>query len=230
MSTLTDFRAAVSAKIGLENTSGGDQPLIDGWVNEGVVEVIVRSRCKVSTTTLSLVAGTSDYTLATTILAMNEIYNTDASSSVLYRMNRVSPDQIINFRVGTQNQGAPPVRFYALNGASLLMVYPTPAAADVLTFYYVPRPATLSTGSDTPSDIPAEWHKTVEYYACWQAGQFSNDGASQNGNLYRALYEDELRKFIKAARQRGGRKMSPAVVGRKLGSRYPIGQPSQQDV
>lgn len=227
MATLTDFRLRICAKLGLDNTVGGDQPLVDSWINEAVSETLTRIRTNVTVSTMALTNGTFDYTLPTQLLAIEEIYVTPATGTEQYMLYRKSPLEILQMRIGGSG-GTPPVRFFALNGASLLMVFPTPNAADTLTVYGVSRPATLTAGSDTPSEIPVEWHKTIEYYGCWQAGQYANDGASQNGEAYRKLYEDELTKFKKAARQRGGRKMSPAVVGR--GRMRVIGTPSQQGV
>lgn len=230
MATLADFQTRISAKLGLSNTASTDQPLLSSWINEAVAEILTRSRINVLPGTMTLTAAAYDYTLPTQILALDEMYLTDASTSVWYRLQRKSPAEIINFRVGTQFQGSPPVRWFALQGTSTLMVYPTPTAADTLTFYYVPRPTTLVAASDSPTDIPTEWHKAIEYYGCWQAGQYINDSPSQNGNLFRGLYEDELAKLKKAALHRGGRKLSPAVVGRNPGGRAePIGTPSQQD-
>lgn len=229
MSTLTQLRAAISGKLGLDNTVAGDQTFIDAWINEGYTEIIARTKVNVQVATMALTAGSTDYTLPTQILALNDLYITDASNSVLSRMIRVSSEEILNMRIGTQNQGAPPVRWYALNGANLLMVYPAPAAADTLTAYYIPRPTALTAGSDTPSAIPTEWHTTIEYFGLWQGGQYINDGASQNGATYQQLYEAALAKMRKAALHRGGRKLSPAVVGRQ-NQRSPIGQPSQQGV
>lgn len=229
MATLTDFRLRISAKLGLDNTVAGDQGLIDSWVNEGVVEALTRSRINVAAGTMALTANTADYTLPTQILALDELYLAPVGQSQLYAMYRKNPLEIIDMRIGS-TAGTPPARFYALSGTSLLMVYPTPAAADVLTIYYVPRPATLSAGSDTPSDIPSEWQKVVEYYGCWQAAQYTDNAASQEGQLWRSLYENELSLMKRAALHRGGRKLSPAVVGRNATSRRMVGSPSQQDV
>lgn len=231
MATLADFRLRVAAKMGLDNTASGDQPLIDSWVNEGIVEVLVRSRINVSPATMALTANVADYNLPTQIMALDEIYVSPLGDSQSYMMQRQSPLEVIQMRV-LGSGGTPPVRYYALSGSTLLMVYPTPVAADVLNVYYVPRPTTLSLPADTPSEIPAEWHKVIEFYACYQAGQFADSGTSQEGNLYRQLYEDELTKLRRGALHRGGRKLSPAKVGRSLGptgSSY-IGSPSQQGV
>lgn len=228
MATLTDFRLRISAKLGLDNTVAGDQGLIDSWVNEGVAEVLTRSRVNVAVGTMAMTANTFDYTLPSTILAIDEVFITDIAGTK-YSMYRKSPLELLQMRIGGTG-GTPPVRFYALNGTSLLMVYPTPVAADVISIYYVPRPATLSAGSDTPSDIPSEWQKAVEYYGLWQGAQYIDDGASQQGEMFRKLYEDELAKLKRAAIHRGGRKLSPAVVGRRGGRTTLLGSPSQQEV
>lgn len=233
--TLGTFLSIVSANLGLNNSGTigssptADQTLMIRWVNEGIADVVSRTKCNVATADCTLTPGAYDYNLDTAILALDECYNRDAQQDNYYRLSRVAPEQIINFRVGTQWTDSPPVRWYALSGANLLMLYPTPVAADILTFYYVPRPTALAASSDVTNAIPAEWQKAVEYYACWQAGKYMNDSPSQNGGLFMALYEKELVLLKKAMRSLGGRKLSPAVVGRRNGGRnYPIGEPSQQ--
>ena len=226
MTTLAQFRTQTAAKMGLDNTADGDQTLLNGWVNSGYAEVLAESRVYVASATMALTAGSGDYTLPTQILAINELYLTSASDSQLTRVTRLSPQEILDLRVGSQSAGTPPARFYALNGSSLLMVYPTPDAADVLTVYYAPRPATLSADGDEPSSVPTEWHKTIEYYVLWQAGQYVNDRFSRNGDDYRVLYEQALSKMKKAALHRGGRRLSRAVVGGRVSA---VAAPGQDD-
>lgn len=228
--TLTQFWSIVSQQLGLNNNASFDQPLITRWVNEGILDVCARVRPNITSSTITLTAGTADYTLATTYLAINELYGTDVTSSVSYHLNRLSPQELMDYRIGTQFLGAPPVRFYALNGANLLMVYPTPQAADTITVYGQARPTMLAASGDTNTDIPAEWQHTVEYYACWKAGLYQNDAASQNGQVFRAMYEAEIVKMRKAMQHLGGRRMSKAVVGNWAGTRRPIGRPDQQGV
>lgn len=237
MPTLGSFLTTISANIGLNNTGvigssqTSDQNLMIQWVNEAYAEILSRKKVNITSATMTLTAGDYDYTLPSQIMSLTDIYLTDASTSVWYKLHRKASDEILEFRVGTQFQGSPPVRWYAVQGFNLLMVYPTPIAADVLTLYYVPRPATLAATGDLPSLIPAEWQKAIEYYACWQAGKYINDSASQNGQTFMQLYEAELIRMNKARQFMGGRKLSPAVVGRNPGSRHaPIGLPSQTDV
>lgn len=229
--TLTQYRAAVSANVGLNNSSTppGDQTNLDAWINGGVSDICVRTRCNTRVFTTTLTSGSYDYTIGTGIVAINEVFLTDASNSVRSRLRRVSPQEILDYRVGTQFAGAPPVAFYALDGYNLLMVYPTPTGADTITIYGTGRPATLTAGSDTPSEVPVEWQELVEFYASWRAGMFINDAASQNGATWLKLYEDGLKQMRRAMLHMGGRRLSKAVVGNWGGNR-PIGRPDQQSV
>ena len=226
--TLAQFRTAISQKLGLNNDPSYDQPSIDIWVNQGIADVCARLRPNETSSTITMSAGTYDYTLSTTYLAISEVFGTDVTSSVNYHLNRVTPQEILDYRVGTQFLGAPPVRFYAVNGFNKLMVYPTPQAADTITVYGQVRPTALSASGDTNTDIPAEWQKTVEYYALAQGGQYLGDPNSQNGATYMALYEQELRKMKKAQRNMGGVRLAKATVGNWNGTRRPIGRPDQQ--
>ena len=225
MADLNGFRLSVSSKLGLDNTVAGDQTLIDQWINEGVADVLVRSRVKIAVGTMTLTAQSGDYVFPTGILAIEDVYLT--SGGTQYSMNRVSPIELLDMR--RNSVAVSPSQFYALNGSSLLMLYPTPDnSVDQITIYYVARPVTLSAGTDTPSDIPTEFHKAVEYYALSQAADYSDDSMSQDGARYTAMYETVLKTLKKAALQKGGRRLSPAVVGHKRRRAY--GRPDQQQV
>src|SRR5690242_19863744 len=82
---------------------------------------------------------------------------------------------------------------WALQGANMLMLYPSPLVDDVLTVYYVPRPTALSTPGDDPSNaifggIPPEFHYGLELYMQWKAGDAFDDESSSNGESYRRMY------------------------------------------
>jgi len=94
------------------------------------------------------------------------------------------------------------------------MVWPTPSESGTITVYYVPRPATLSSGSDTPSEIPAEFHKLVEWYALAEAADYVDDESSGMGALYLQRYEKGIREALKAVSRKGG-KLAPNVPGRR---------------
>lgn len=211
MATLADFRTRVSAKLGLDNTTSGDQGLIDSWVNEGVVDVVLRSRCKVSRADLALTAGSNDYSIDTDILRVLEM--TIASGTQTYSMERKTVDEILRLRKA--GPGTSPARFYAVAGSNMLMVYPTPGANEEITMYYVARPTTLATGSDSPNDIPSEYHKLVEWYALSEGADYDDDTSSGQGSMYLAKYEAGLARLKKSIVLKGGTRLAPARPGRR---------------
>lgn len=230
MATLAQLRSRVSAKLGTDPTaSGSDETLVDGWLNEGVIEVLLQTGCKVISGTMSLVAGTKDYDLDTGILAVKHAYITASSQD--YRMEQVSPHELIDMRLRGSNAQSSPALYYAVEGSHLFMVYPTPAAADTVTLYYVPRPTAMSSGAHDPSNttyggVPAEMHKAIEYYALWQGADYQNDETSGQGERYRQMFDAEIKKQRRWVNSKGNVRLPRAVVGR----RRPIPRDPSTDV
>jgi hypothetical protein len=166
--------------------SGADEVEIDRRVNEGATDFMLRTGIKVQQGNPTLTADEGDYTLDTDILDIVDVYA--SSSSQDYRMERVGVPELLEMRRGASAMVGP-ARYYATAGANLLMVYPTPTGADELTVYFVPRPVTLSAGSDTPSEIPVEYHPAVEMYALWRLGSMRDDQTSSQGSRYKEEYE-----------------------------------------
>jgi len=213
MATLANFRTRVSAKIGLDNTSGSDdQSLVDSWVSEGVVDVLRETQCNVDSQTVTPGAS-KDYALGSSVLAIVEMYT--SSSSTDSRLEQVSvPDLLEMRRNGAESTGSP-VGWYALAGADLVLFYPTPAVADTFTMYYVPRPTALSGSADDPSSaslggIRTEFHKAIEFYALAEAADYDDDSSSAQGQRYRERYAEELAKTRRSLNRLGRYKPPPA--------------------
>lgn len=209
MTTLAQYRTAIASKIGIDNTVAGDQPAIDLWVNEGVTDVVMRTGCRVRSANLTMAAGSNDYTLDTSILRIIDAYVQVSSTS--YWLDRVSVEEI-NMLRRTTTASSSPAQYYAVAGADLLMIYPTPATADTLTIYYIPRPATLSLSSDSPSEIPAEFHKAVEFYALREAADLTDDATAQMGASYQQLYEQWIRRIKKWVALKGHHRLPRATI------------------
>lgn len=161
-----------------------------------------------------MTAGTDDYTLDTAILLVKEAFSTAAGENG--RLTQVSPSELLEMRMagGTATSGA--AMYYAVNGANLFMVYPTPASsADTVTFYYVPRPTTLASGADIPSEIPAEHHPAIEFYALWRLASYDDDQSSGQGERYREQYSEWVRKARKYISMKGNVRLPRATVGRR---------------
>lgn len=209
----------MQAKISLNTTSSGaEEVLLDRWLNEGIVDVLLQTRCNVNSLDMETTADEWRYTTPTTILSLLDITYQSTSSSATSSIERVTPAEILRLREQGDGGGTP--RYYALAGNDLLMLYPTPATVDTISILYVPRPTALSATGNDPSDdtyggIPAEYHKAVEYYALWQAGDYDDDNTSNWGLGYRQTYMELIAQFKKAMRRKGGRSLGRARVGRR---------------
>lgn len=218
MATLAQFRTRISQKIGLDNSAAStEQVLVDSWVNEGILDLLMETQVYVTEASATLTAGAGDYLLDSNILEIKDVFCT--SQAVNYILDHVSPDEIIQRRSAT-NIPTGPARLYAVNGANNLMIYPSPQTGDSLTFWYVPRPTALANPGDDPSSaalggIPTEWHKAIELYALWQAGDYADDDTSQQGERYRTAYEAWLKRVKKERSYKGGRRLGAITPGRR---------------
>ena len=214
MATLADLRTRVTSKLGLDNTaSGAEQLLVDSWLNEGVVEILLRTQCTVETGEMTTTAGVWDYQLSTNILAIRDLWREDGSAT--NPVIRVSEQEILDRHRGSSSGDSVHLR-YATAGSNLLLVWPTPSSAYVIDLLYVPRPTAMSSGAHDPSSltygrIPAEFHKAIEYYALWQGAEYDENQGAQGGERYRALFEDYLATRIRPAMKRKGGSELPQV-------------------
>lgn len=138
---------------------------------------------------MALTPGQGDYSLDAGILAIEDIFLSSGSAN--FRVSRKATTDLLNLRLFTTTSA--PIQMYALAGANMLMVYPTPLQADVFTIYYVPRPTALSGPTDDPSvvangGIPSEFHYGLELYMQWKAGDAFDDESSSSGESYRRMY------------------------------------------
>ena len=210
--TLTQVRTNVSAILGLDNSTTGDQPQIDFYANEAVRKTLMDTRCYVTSATITP-GATADYTLTTSALEVIEIYGTSDSQN--YSLERRSVAEIIQRRQASTSAG--PTRYYAMTGNNLFMWYPTPSATDTFTLYYVPQPTEMATGANdlsvtTYGGVPTSIFDCVENYVLWKMADLDDDASSSMGEKYRALYEDAIRKARKHLRDRGGTRLGPARI------------------
>lgn len=208
--TLAQYRTRVADKVGLDSTDANDQTRIDDWVNEGYEDFLLRTRCNVRKSTLATIADVEDYELDSDILSVLEFYSADSDGNQR-DFDRLTPAELIELRKGSPASQAHG-NFYAVQGLNLLMIYPTPSEAYNLTVYYVRRPSALSATADIPSDIPAEFHKALEFWALAEAGDYDDDATSEFGERYRGRYELMVLEARKQQLWRGGRALADAVV------------------
>ena len=210
--TLNQLWTNVGSILGLDSevASTDDQALVTYYANEAVRQVLMETNCTVTSATVTPGAN-ADYTLTTSMLALRDLYFT--SGGLRYMLEPTSMDEILWKRRATGASG--PVRNYALAGNTLLMFYPTPAAADELTMYYVPVPTEMSASahdasSSTYGGIPAAIFDAVENYVLWKCADADDDTTSDMGDRYRGAYEMSIRNARKYLRGKSGYRLSPA--------------------
>lgn len=207
--TLAQYRTAVAAHIGLNNASGSDeQTQIDRWVGEAYEDVVLRTHCKVRRASMSLTAAEQEYSLPTAAMQILDVYVESDSDS--YPLERVTLQEAIQHR--RASSAAAPPRVYVQKG-DYLELYPAPASGDSLVVYYVPRPTAL-TANDAPSDVPAEWHQLIEFYALWRACAYDENRPKDEGLYWRVLYDRGITEMKRALGRRGGTRLAAARPGR----------------
>lgn len=218
--TLADIRSRVANAIGLDNTASSlEQGFIDSWTNEACLDFLERTKAKVEQATMTLTAGQGDYELPSGILVVNQLVFTSATDGQVLLLEPLEPSELIWRR---RYVGAEPVRYYAMQGDNLLMLYPVPQSADTLNLYYVPIPALLVNATDplTNTGIAPQWHYIVELYVKAKAGEYNDHANSQNGMAYLQQYQLEVKKARGRIRREQGRRRAPAMAGRRNHRRF----------
>lgn len=231
---LDNFRDRVARVIGMSSSDSGDLELIDAWVNEGVLQLLRDTKINVKTAAMGVTAGSGDYTLDTDILAMLDLWYEPANGIQDVMLEPVDSSEILRMRRQVAAADVGP-RYYAMQGAHLIMLHPLPASSsDELHVLYVPRPiAALSTTADTPAatgygNIPTEYHPVIEAYAKWKAGEAEEHRPSEFGMTFQAEYERGVAKIradlnkkagvFKARKRAGRRPVWPLTPGTDLRS------------
>lgn len=221
----------MASELGLDNTAAGaEQLLIDQWLNQAVRDVLLRTHLYVASTTQAIVAATTDYQLASTILALLRVVSPTSGANAGRDLRYVSADELFEMR--RLNLGLSDfARSYAVMGSNLLLIYPSPSTNETWTLYYVPKPTEMTTGANDPStvtfgNIPTEFHRALELYAFWKGASYDDDASSKIGAEYERQYELFLAKVIRpAVNRKGGARMPSA----RIGARTTI-LPSRNDV
>ncbi len=224
---LATFRTRISGAIGISNiASSPEQALIDGWVNEGIVDLLRRTKMVKKTASLTLTANVGDYELDADILSFKSLtYEPATSNQQSWSLEPLDSADIRRMRLFQAAASVNPT-YYALEGVNLLMLYPTPSSStDKVHMLYTPRPAALALTGDDPStagkgQIPSEFHPAIEEYAKWKAADYVDDASSQQGMAYFQGYQQWVVEIMKSTTLKGGVGL-PGITWGKRGLRFP---------
>lgn len=224
---LNEYRSRVARVTGMSTSDSGDTTLIDSWVNEGVVQFLKDTKINQATAALSVTAASGDYTLDTDILAFTDMWYEPSNGDQSVTLVPVDSSDIAEMRLRSAETDAT-TRYYALQGAHLLMLYPAPqTTGDLLHFIYTPRPAAMSATSQSPSDaakgnVPAEYHDVIEAYAKWKAAEAEEHKPSNYGLSFQAEYAKGVAKARSDMNRKAGIFKARKVGGKRRGRRFPV--------
>lgn len=173
--TFKEMVDEVQANLGLEDIVPLDETIYAGAkVNQGVVDLLARTRCVVRCIDLNVTADEDTYTLDHSILALVGV------GDGLYRVNRDSAYQ----------------PSFTLIRSDIFRLQPAPSEDGQLQVWAVLRPSPMTADNHSPSDeahgaIPDEFQDAIVTYALWKCADYSDDASSQMGERFRMLYEGQ---------------------------------------
>lgn len=216
MATLETLRRTVGRKTGMDYSNAGtDRDLIDSWCNEGVREILIRTGCYAVTTEITTTADEWQYDLSYSVMQIKHIWRDGETSP----MSRVTPDEIIELRRANSSDSDSTTLRWALLGANMLLLWPTPTSAYDINLLYVPRPTEMGANEHDPSagtygGIPVEYHKAIELWALSNASDHEHEGRTQSGQKYLLEFEAYIARIQAGVNRKGGA-LPRAKVGRR---------------
>lgn len=175
----------VQYTLGMEDSAANDETLLaKSYLNEGVVDVLVRTRPYTRCINLTLTANTPLHDMANQILWLLDLQEV-GSWRFLERMSRED--------IAAAQQGG--ASGYAYE-EPLLWISPVPDTTISFKAYGGFRPAPLVNDGDNAAvgsfgGLAPEFHPAVINYALWKGGEYLQHEQSAGGERWRTLYEGQ---------------------------------------
>lgn len=231
---LDNFRESARDNLGLDSVTASsiDQSFVDRWVNEGVEEILRRTRCDQDLGTLTMTSGQFEAALTPdtgsgAVTPLDVLHITSRGTGTNRLLEAIGLDEILKLRTTTPNESSP-IRFYSTMGYDRIIVYPTPSTNEILDVLLVPPATALTAGSDVPSQVPVQFHATIENYVLWKGAIYDDDSTSGFGQQFQIEFERGIMRLRRSIVTRAARGLSDAVVGNRWKTRVP--HDNSQDV
>lgn len=217
---LATFRTRISFATGLSNAAASsEQGLIDGYVNEAVVQFLVETKCYIKKFSVTMTEDVAYYDLDANILSMKELwYESSAGQNV--PMAPVEMSEIIRRQTLASGSAGGYPTVYSLEGNNLLVIDPAaPSSSDEIHGLYVPRPASMASGSDAPSEsgfgsVPEEYHPTLQSYAMSKITADDDKTVGKTPAEHKEDWEAGLIRARVRLNKKAGVLLAPARPGR----------------
>ena len=170
--------------LGLEDVSINDEvALAKEWLNEGVLDVLTRTRAGARIINLIASANTPVHDMSQQVIALFGLASPSGVS-----LDRLSVEDI-----GIAQAGG--ARGYAYK-EPMLWISPVGSEMETYRAYGVFRPAPLVADTDDAAlpnfgALSPEFHPAVVNYALWKAGEYLQHEQSGGGEKWRIAYEGQ---------------------------------------
>jgi len=178
--TYKQMKDFVVSTLGLQDITSYDETALVGmWLNQGVIDVLSRTRCTVRCVQLNTQANVDTYTLDHGILALVDLDN--------------ALPQGRRYRAARNEFPIDPA--FVLIRSDVLKIIPMPdTSGQTVQVWAVLKPTAMVLDTDAPDQesfgaIPPEFHDALITYALWKCADYSDDSSSQQGERYRGIYE-----------------------------------------
>jgi len=168
--------------LGLQETIALDErALVKQYVNEGLIDIITRTRPYTRCITLNLSANTPIHDMSNTIISLLDVEY--PGYGFLRRLSREDAT--------LAQQGGLPGFAYE---EPLFWISPVPTTALAINAYGIFRPDPLTGDTDDPQverwgGLAPEFHPAIVNYACWKAAEYTQHEQSAMGEKWRIAYE-----------------------------------------
>jgi len=182
--TFKQMQDRVKYTLGMEENVWNDEvALIKLWLNEGIVDILTRTRPYTRLIQLQLTAATPIHDMSNAIISLVDLQGPDGSF-----LKRFSREDI------TKMQASGSAGF--AYEEPLLWVSPVVDQDTQVNAFGIFRPTPLAADADDPQlpgtgGLNPEFHPAIVMYGCWKGGEYVQHEGSGQGERWRVQYEGQ---------------------------------------
>jgi len=170
-------RVCQTVGIPIDDPNDEEYQLVGDLLNEGVRDILSRTRLHVRCVHMHLIDGKDDYEIDDNILRMITL---KIGNTFLEQRPRKQLDQWS----------------YAVPGHDLIVFGFLPGSGMQAEAWYVPRPTEMTDDNDDPADmehgnVEQQFQPALINYTLWHIADTLDDTSSSSGERYRVLYEGQ---------------------------------------
>jgi len=182
--TFKQMQDRVKYTLGMEENIWNDEvSMIKDWLNEGVIDILVRTRPYTRLISLQLTANTPIYDMSNSILALVDVEIPGQAFLKRYTREDITAIQALGGYGFAYEE-------------PLLWISPIATTSQAINAYGIFRPTPLSSDSDDPQTasfggLAPEFHPGIVMYGLWKGGEYVQHEGSGAGEKFRQQYEGQ---------------------------------------